>query len=190
MTSRVSFGVVPLLLVLATLSGSMPARSQDRGDDERIRDQFIGAWRLMWLEEPGADGTVHKADCTGMLVFTREGRMSVQVMYRDSKVGTATGPVQYAQGGYEATFGRYEVDAGAGTFTYRRGRAGAEPGWQGADPPVRVVRQPAHREVRRSRGALASGLGTLPKRVTSDEDTRHWAAAVSRSPRSGSAAWE
>ena len=119
MTRRVSFGVVPLLLVLATLSGSMPASSQDRGDDERIRDQFIGAWRLMWLEEPGADGTVHKADCTGMLVFTREGRMSVQVLYRDSKVGTATGPVQYAQGGYEASFGRYGVDAGAGTFTYR-----------------------------------------------------------------------
>ena len=72
---------------------------------------LIGAWRLVWLEEPGADGTVHKADCTGMLVFTREGRMSVQVMYREPQVGAAAGPVQYAQGGYEASFGRYAVDA-------------------------------------------------------------------------------
>ena len=56
-------------------------------------------------------GQVHKADCTGMLVFTREGRMSVQVMYRDPQAGTAAGPVQYAQGGYEASFGRYDVDA-------------------------------------------------------------------------------
>ena len=98
MRKRVSAGVVPLVL-LATLSGSVPARSQARGDDERARERLIGAWRLMWLEEPGADGKVHKADCTGMLVFTREGRMSVQVMYREPKIGTAAGPVQYAQGG-------------------------------------------------------------------------------------------
>jgi hypothetical protein len=116
---RVSVGVVPLLLALVTVSGSALAGSQDRGDDERVRQQFIGAWRLVWLEEPGADGEVHKADCTGMLVFTREGRMSVQVMYREPRVGAVAGPVQYAQGGYEASFGRYAVDAGAGTFTYR-----------------------------------------------------------------------
>ena len=73
----------------------------------------------MWLEEPSANGTVHKADCTGMLVFTREGRMSVQVMYREPQVGTAAGPVQYAQGGYEASFGRYSLDASARTFSYQ-----------------------------------------------------------------------
>ena len=53
-----------------------------------------------------------------MLVFTREGRMSVQVMYRKPEAGSAAGPVQYAQGGYEATFGSYEVDAPSRTFTY------------------------------------------------------------------------
>jgi hypothetical protein len=44
--------------------------------------------------------------------------MSVQVMYRDPQPGTSAGPVQYAQGGYEASFGRYEVDTRARTFTY------------------------------------------------------------------------
>ena len=84
----------------------------------RDRDRFIGAWRLAWLEEEDADGHVHRADCTGMLVFTREGRMSVQVMYRDQQAGTPSGPVQYAQGGYEASFGRYEIDERAHRFTY------------------------------------------------------------------------
>jgi hypothetical protein len=51
-----------------------------------------------------------------MLVFTREGRMSVQVMYRDPQAGTASGPVQYAQGGYEASFG--EIEERAHRFTY------------------------------------------------------------------------
>jgi hypothetical protein len=119
MTRRASSAVAPLLLALAMLSRAAMAASPDRGDERRIRDRFVGAWRLVWLEEPGADGKVHKADCTGMLVFTREGRMSVQVLYREPRVGTAAASVQYAQGGYEASFGRYVVDVGAGTFTYR-----------------------------------------------------------------------
>ena len=97
-----------LLIALATLWGATLS-SQDR---------FIGAWRLAWLEEEGADGKVHRVDVTGMLVFTRDGHMSVQVMYRNPQAGTPAGPVQYAQGGYEASFGRYEIDERAHTFTY------------------------------------------------------------------------
>ena len=48
---------------------------------------------------------MHKADCTGLLVYTRDGHMSVQVMYRNPQTGGQAGPVQYAQGGYEASFG-------------------------------------------------------------------------------------
>lgn len=44
--------------------------------------------------------------------------MSVQVMYRDAQSQAAAGPVQYAQGGYEASFGRYEVDELGRSFTY------------------------------------------------------------------------
>ena len=72
---------------------------QERGSKQEIHDRFIGGWRLAWLEEPDADGTVHKADCTGLLVYTRDGHMSVQVMYRNPQTGGQAGPVQYAQGG-------------------------------------------------------------------------------------------
>jgi hypothetical protein len=103
---------------MAPLLGSTRSGGQVGAVDESLRDRFIGAWRLVWLEEEGAEGRIHKADCSGMLVFTREGRMSVQVMYRSPQAGAPAGPVQYAQGGYEASFGRYEVDALARTFTY------------------------------------------------------------------------
>jgi hypothetical protein len=91
---------------------------QERGSKQEIHDRFVGAWRLAWLEEPGADGTVHKADCTGLLVYTRDGHMSVQVMYRNPQTGGQAGPVQYAQGGYEASFGSYRVDENSHTFTF------------------------------------------------------------------------
>ena len=97
------------------------AGSQDHGK-ESIRDGFVGAWRLAWLEERGADGKFSKADCTGLLVYTRDGHMSVQVMYRSpsasSQAATNAAPVQYAEGGYEASFGTYEIDESAHTFTF------------------------------------------------------------------------
>jgi len=96
--------------------------AQDRPVHESIRDRFVGAWRLAWLEEEGADGKIHRADCTGLLVYTRDGHMSVQVMYRNppanSPAGANAAPVQYAQGGYEASFGTYEINERAHTFTY------------------------------------------------------------------------
>src|SRR5574341_974689 len=108
MQKRLSFGVAPLLFAMATLRGSPPSASQDRDTSEGVRERFIGAWRLASLEEPDAHGKVHRADCTGMLVFTREGRMSVQVLFRNPQADTSSGPVQYVQGGYEALCGRYE----------------------------------------------------------------------------------
>jgi len=114
---RGSIGAAMALFAIATLSGAALAASQERAVDGGTSTQFVGAWRLVWLEEQGADGAVHRADCTGLLVFTSEGRMSVQVMYRNPQAGTSSGPVQYAQGGYEATFGRYEIDERSRQFT-------------------------------------------------------------------------
>lgn len=89
--------------------------AQDRDASRNAQDRFTGAWRLASLDEQGSDGKVHKTDCSGLLVFTRDGHMSVQVMHRSAEAGTAS--AQYVQGGYEATFGRYEVDD-AHTFTF------------------------------------------------------------------------
>jgi hypothetical protein len=70
------------------------------------------------LEAPGPDGKIHKADSTGLFVFTRDGHASVQVMERNPPPQTPAGPEQYSHGGYEATFGTYEVDENAHTFTF------------------------------------------------------------------------
>ena len=109
-----NFGIVTLLFFMAA---GILSRGQDRDVNAGIRDSLIGAWRLAWLEEPDAQGTVHTADCTGLLVYTRDGHMSVQVMYRTPQASSGTAPVRYAQGGYEASFGRYEIDD-AHTFTF------------------------------------------------------------------------
>jgi hypothetical protein len=117
MKKLLPLGVLSLFIGMTamTLSGSQVG-------DERIRDRFVGAWRLASLEQEGADGKIHKADSTGLLVYTRDGHMSVQVMYRNPQANppaaTNAAPVQYAQGGYEASFGTYVVDERAHTFTF------------------------------------------------------------------------
>jgi hypothetical protein len=115
MNKLLSTSVMSLFIGMTamTLSGS-----QDRGGNEDIRERFVGAWRLAWLEEEGADGNIHRADCTGLLVFTRDGHMSVQVMYRNPQAGANAAQVQYAQGGYEASFGTYEINERDHKFTY------------------------------------------------------------------------
>jgi hypothetical protein len=115
MKKLLSLGVVSVFVGMTAMT--LPG-SQDRGENESIRDRFVGAWRLAWLEEQGADGKIHRADGTGLLVYTRDGHMSVQVMYRNPPGGTNAAPLQYAQGGYEASFGTYEIDEHAHTFTF------------------------------------------------------------------------
>lgn len=98
------------LLIWMTTIPTLALSGQDRGDNGR----FIGAWRLVSLEEQGPDGKPHKVDCTGLLAYTRDGHMSVQVMARNPQAGTA-----YMQDGYESSYGRYEIDERSHTFTYR-----------------------------------------------------------------------
>jgi len=115
MKRPLSLGIVSLLLGMTamTLSGS-----QDHAVNEGMRDRFVGAWRLVWLEEEGTDGKIHRADCTGLLVYTRDSHMSVQVMFKNPPAVSNVAPVQYAQGGYEASFGTYEIDESNHTFTF------------------------------------------------------------------------
>jgi hypothetical protein len=66
--------LVPLCMVslLVGMTATTLSGSQDRGRTKSTQNRFIGAWRLAWLEEEGADGKIHRADCTGLLVYTRE----------------------------------------------------------------------------------------------------------------------
>ena len=44
--------------------------------------------------------------------------MSVQVMYASAHAAASSGPVQYAQGGSEGSFGRYLVDEATQTVSH------------------------------------------------------------------------
>jgi len=101
-----------LSISIVFLFAGMTARGGGDGD------RFVGAWRLASLEQQGADGKMHRTDCCGLFVFTRDGHMSVQVMERELQAQTPAGPEQYSQGGYEASWGRYDVDESSHTFTF------------------------------------------------------------------------
>jgi len=126
MNKLLSLALTSLFFALTTLSVSPPALSQDGEINQSVRERLVGAWRLAWLEEEGADGNVHRAYCTGLLVYTRDAHMSVQVMYRDPQAHQS-GSAQYAQGGYEASFGTYEVTSALrpSPFTWRAHWCGA-----------------------------------------------------------------
>lgn len=50
-----------------------------------------------------------------MLIYTRDGHMSVQLMYPKSQSSLSN---EYVQNGYEASFGSYDVNVGAHTVTH------------------------------------------------------------------------
>jgi hypothetical protein len=108
------FCVLVLLLLGASASSGS---TQSAGESHAIRERFVGAWRLISLEEPGADGRLQKIDCSGMFIFTRDGHISVQVM-SSPPAGEAARPEQYSRDGYEASYGTYIVDENAHTFTF------------------------------------------------------------------------
>ena len=106
------------LMIMVVMLGVSVSRSQDKPANAGIGDRLIGAWRLAWLENPGADGKVQRADSVGTLVYTADGHMSVQIMAHDPGAAPAAGPVQYELGGYEAYYGRYDIDERAHSVTH------------------------------------------------------------------------
>ena len=142
----------PLLLlsIVALLSGGTVQSSHtDSDSNSEIHNRLVGAWKLVSLEEPGADGQLHKADCTGMFAFTSDGKASVQVMYLDAKSGSA-----YARGGYEASYGSYRIEDSS-TFTFHV---------EGA-----LVRALIGKDLKRKYGISGNRLT-----VTSSDPDEHW----------------
>lgn len=92
--------VAVVLTVAGAQAQSLAATSE--------RDALIGAWHLVRIDAPDADGKVAPMpQPKGMLVYTRDGHMSVQLMYPKS----ANSPDnEYVLGGYEASFGSYDLD--------------------------------------------------------------------------------
>ena len=107
-----------LLGVLSLLIGmtAMTLSGQDRVGKNGVRDRFVGAWHLVHLEVPGPDGKPSDLpQPLGMLIYTRDGHMSVQLMYPKSTNAQSN---EYVVDGYEASFGSYDLDEAKHTVTH------------------------------------------------------------------------
>ena len=95
-----AFRMAMLAVVAAVAFGQQHSAA---GSDDKAK--LIGAWHLVSITGP--DGKAVSTLPSGMLVYTGDGHMSVQLMYPKSEGALSN---QYVQSGYEASFGRYDVD--------------------------------------------------------------------------------
>jgi lipocalin-like protein len=103
-----------LVAVVVAVAVLAPAQSANKPAGDR--EMLIGAWHLARIEAPGPDEKASNVtQPKGMLIYTRDGHMSVQLMYPRS----ANAPNnEYVQDGYEASFGSYDVDEATHTLTH------------------------------------------------------------------------
>lgn len=70
------------------------------------RPDIVGTWRLVHIESPAPGAQLpESAQPAGMLIYTRDGHASVQLMYPQTSLSN-----EFVHDGYEATFGTYELD--------------------------------------------------------------------------------
>jgi hypothetical protein len=82
-----------------------------------VRQELIGAWRLVSDEEI-VKGKLTKLDQTGILTYTSDGHMSVQIMDKNPNDSDVGAPMQYSANGYEGYFGTFDVDEAAHSVTH------------------------------------------------------------------------
>ena len=105
-----------LAVVVVGLGGISLAQSPEKPDSRTAKERLVGAWHLVSLEVPEPDGKVNRVtDLKGMLIYTRDGHMSVQLMYPKSASDLTN---DYVKNGYEASFGSYDVNEQAHTVTH------------------------------------------------------------------------
>lgn len=106
------------ILAACAALGSTAALAAGASGPQPDRDRLIGAWHMVSMEEAGPTGAMTRhTERTGMLVYSADGHVSVQVMYPPSEAGT-TANAAYQQNGYEASFGSFDVDERAHTVTH------------------------------------------------------------------------
>jgi Lipocalin-like domain len=96
------------LAVLVVVTGLSPAQSP--GSDKQ---KLIGAWHLVSMGEGTQSNPA--TEIKGTLIYTRDGHMSVQLMYPPSQAALSN---DYVLNGYEASFGSYDVNEATHTVTH------------------------------------------------------------------------
>jgi hypothetical protein len=108
-------GAFAAFLAIAGLTFAQSA-SKGAADRGSAKEKLIGAWHLAHIDVPGPDGKPRApAQPQGMLIYTRDGHMSVQLMYPESANVQSN---EYVKDGYEASFGSYDVDEASHTLTH------------------------------------------------------------------------
>jgi hypothetical protein len=108
--------LLTLIVVVSLSGGLLSLHSTEKQNITSASEKFVGAWRLVSLEVLGPDGKVNRVtDLKGMLLYTRDGHMSVQLVYPKSASDLSN---DYVKNGYEASFGSYNVDEAAHTITH------------------------------------------------------------------------
>ena len=110
--------VVWTLALVVALNGAAQAQSAAQKESAHVSDQekLIGAWHLVSMGKLGAnEKNGLDADIQGSLIYTRDGHMSVQLMYPRSQASLSN---DYVLNGYEASFGSYEVNEETHTITH------------------------------------------------------------------------
>ncbi len=96
-----------VVLTIAGLVHVQSAKPQEAGHVSD-RERLIGAWHLEHIDLPESEGNPSDTpQPKGMLIYTRDGHISVQLMYPKSANNQSN---EYVQDGYEASFGSYEMD--------------------------------------------------------------------------------
>ena len=107
-----------IVVIAATaLAISAHAQSVEKiSSSSGAKEKLIGVWHLVHVDAPGPDGkSVSVPQPKGMLIYTRDGHMSVQLMYPESANTLSN---EYVLNGYEASFGSYDVDETVHTVTH------------------------------------------------------------------------
>lgn len=89
------------------------AAAQDHAVPGSDKTRLLGAWRLVSIAGP--DGNPVSEAPHGMLIYTRDGHVSVQLMYPKAVNAPSN---EYVQDGYEASFGSYDVDEARHVLTH------------------------------------------------------------------------
>jgi hypothetical protein len=116
---RMPIRVICGLMVIAAMAFSIFVHAQSPKEINGgggAKEKLIGAWQLTHIDAPDPDGRPTPiSQPKGMLIYTGDGHMSVQMMYSESANTLSN---EYVLNGYEASFGSYEVDDIAHTVTH------------------------------------------------------------------------
>lgn len=99
-----------LLMSILLSLGAIQMYSQILPNSDKAR--LIGAWHLVNITGP--DGKPVTGELPkGMLIYTSDGHVSVQLMYDSSAISN-----EYVEKGYEASFGSYDLNETTHTVTH------------------------------------------------------------------------